>query len=121
MIIVISMDRLIMVVVIMVTVLVMMRMAVVAIVAGILHAFHDLFLHGIHIVHHRDDLLSRGIQDASTWLTHCSMAPPLQIRRSAFWIRRISAGVGSKEWLSCPAGITMERSTASPAICLVKS
>ena len=37
------------------------------------------------------------IGDATTWLTHCSMAPPLQIRRSAFWIRRISAGVGSKE------------------------
>ena len=54
MIIVISMDRLIMVVVIMG--IVCRRMAVVMFLTCVLHAFHDLFLHGIHIVHHRDDL-----------------------------------------------------------------
>ena len=54
MIIVISMDRLIMVVVIMG--IVCRRMAVVMFLTCVLHAFHDLFLHGIHIVHHRNDL-----------------------------------------------------------------
>ena len=54
MIIVISMDRLIMVVVIMG--IVCRSMAVVMFLTCVLHAFHDLFLHGIHIVHHRDDL-----------------------------------------------------------------
>ena len=53
-IIVISMDRLIMVVVI--VGIVCRRMAVVMFLTCVLHAFHDLFLHGIHIVHHRDDL-----------------------------------------------------------------
>ena len=52
--IVISMDRLIMVVIIMG--IVCRRMAVVMFLTCVLHAFHDLFLHGIHIIHHRDDL-----------------------------------------------------------------
>lgn len=80
--------------------------------------FDNLFLHRIH-----NPSLSRpsgpnAVQkESALYQSRCSIAPPLHTRISASGnINRISAGVGSKRWLSIPAGTTMVSSILSPAI-----
>ena len=63
--------------------------------------------------HSGEYILNKICEDG---FTHCSISPPLQISTSASCMAIISAGVGSKEWLSIPAGTTSLSFTLSPAI-----
>ena len=85
---------------------------------SIFHALDDLLLH--IIVTTRFGPVPSP-KESSTCESHCSIVPPLQTNRSAFWIVIMSAGVGSNEWLSMPAGTTIVSRIESPAICRRKS